>query len=118
MADVLSRWRFGRACQTLLNTLVTALVGGIEAREENLRRQFAGYERWALLEIIRAIDSIGYFRAFAPNHQLSDLPGYLDVSWLGARRALSLFLPNGMIGPGAIFERTSDQASMWASSLL
>ena len=97
---------------------LTALVDGIEAREENLRRQLVGYERRALLEIIRAIDSIGYFRAFAPNHKLSDLPGFLDASWLGANRALSLFLPEGMIGPGAIFGRTNDQVSMWASSLL
>ncbi|MEH3091301.1 MAG: hypothetical protein PGN20_04470 [Agrobacterium cavarae] len=97
---------------------LAALVGRIEAREENLRRQFVGYERRALLEIIRAIDSIGYFRAFAPDHRLSDLPGYLDASWLGAGRALALFLPNGMMGPGAILERTNDQASMWASSLL
>jgi hypothetical protein len=103
---------------SLAEQKLAALVAGIAAREENLRRQFIGRERLALLEIIRAIDSIGYFRAFAPNHKLSDLPGFLDASWLGASRALSLFLPNGMIGPGANFVRTSDQTSMWASSLL
>lgn len=71
-----------------------------------------------LLEVVRAIDSIGYFRAFAPNEKISDLPGYLDSSWLGASRALSHFLPAGMIGPGATFARTTPDLSLWASSLL
>ncbi|WEO64063.1 hypothetical protein [Rhizobium rhizogenes] len=80
--------------------------------------EVAGAERPALLEVIRAIDSIGYLQAFAPNYRVSDLPGYLDICWLGANRALSLFLPAGMVGPGAAWAPTSNDRSLWASSLL
>ncbi|NKX16860.1 hypothetical protein HGG75_20020 [Ochrobactrum pseudogrignonense] len=69
------------------------MLAKIEASEMALMEQIAGTERPVLLDVIRAIDSIGYLRAFAPNHRVSDLPGYLDICWLGANRALSLFLP-------------------------
>ena len=97
---------------------LSALIAEIEAGEEALKRQVVGSERSALLEIIRAIDSIGYLRAFAPGRGVSDIPGHSDVSWLGASRALSLFLPAGMIGPGAMWARTSSERSLWASMLL
>ncbi|MER8402047.1 hypothetical protein [Mesorhizobium sp. M1348] len=97
---------------------LTQLLSRIDAGEQTLRQQVKGSERSALLEIIRAVDSVGYFRAFAPNHRVSDLPSYLDICWLGASRALSLFLPNGMLGPGAMWARTSDSRSLWASGLL
>lgn len=97
---------------------LSALIAWIEAAEETLRRGIAGSERRMLLEVIRAIDSIGYLRAFAPDHEVSDLPGYLDVCWLGASRALSYFLPAGMIGQGAIFARTTPDLSLWAGGLL
>lgn len=97
---------------------LSALTTWIEASEQTLKQGIAGSERLVLLEIIRAIDSIGYFRALAPAAKISDLPGYLDVSWLGASRALSYCLPAGMTGEGAIFAPTTNHASMWASSLL
>lgn len=97
---------------------LSALLAKIEASERALLEEVAGAERPVLLEVIRAIDSIGYLRAFAPNHRVSDLPGYLDICWLGANRALSLFLPGGMIGPGATWSPTSSDRSLWASSLL
>lgn len=97
---------------------LSALIAWIEAGEETLKRGIAGSERRMLLEVIRAIDSIGYFRALAPGHKVSDVPGYFDVCWLGANRALSYFLPAGMIGPGAIFARTTPDLSLWASGLL
>jgi hypothetical protein len=97
---------------------LSALLAKIEANETALRQQAAGAERPLLLEVIRAIDSIGYFRAFAPNHKVVDLPDYLDICWLGANRALSLFSPAGMVGPGAAWAPTSNDRSLWASSLL
>jgi hypothetical protein len=97
---------------------LSALIAWFEASEETLKRGIAGSERRMMLEVIRAIDSIGYFRAFAPNEKIFDLPGYLDLSWLGASRALSLFIPAGMIGSGAIFSRTTPDLSLWASELL
>ncbi|MGR9461162.1 hypothetical protein ACU8V1_35280 (plasmid) [Rhizobium leguminosarum] len=97
---------------------LSALLTQIEASENALRKEAAGSERSALMEVIRAIDSIGYFRAFAPNYRMSDLPGYLDICWMGANRTLSLFLPSGMVGPGAAWAPTSNDRSLWASSLL
>lgn len=97
---------------------LSALIAWVEADEETLKRQIVGSERRMLLEVIRAIDSVGYFRALAPDRKVSDLPGYLDMCWLGASRALSSFLPAGMIGPGAIFARTTPDLSLWASGLL
>jgi len=94
------------------------LIASIEAREVALRQNAVGQERVLLLEVIRAVDSIGYFRNFAPDYPISDLPGYLDVCWMGANRALSLFLPAGMLGPGAAWTRTDANRSQWASSLL
>lgn len=97
---------------------LSALLAKIETSERALMAEVAGAERPILLEVIRAIDSIGYLRAFAPNHRVSDLPGYLDICWLGANRALSLFLPGGMVGPGVAWAPTSNDRSLWASSLL
>lgn len=97
---------------------LSALLAKIEASEKTLRQHAAGAERPLLLEVIRAIDSIGYFRAFAPNYRVAELPDYLDICWLGANRALSLFLPGGMVGPGAAWAPTSNDRSLWASSLL
>ncbi|RNJ47033.1 hypothetical protein B5V01_33440 [Mesorhizobium erdmanii] len=97
---------------------LSALTTWIEASEETLKQAIAGSERRMLLEVIRAIDSIGYFRAFAPGHKVTDLPGYVDVCWLGASRVLSYFLPAAMVGPGAIFARTTPELSLWASGVL
>ncbi|WP_172724335.1 hypothetical protein [Neorhizobium tomejilense] len=97
---------------------LSALLANIEASEMALVEEVAGTDRSVLLEVIRAIDSIGYLRAFAPNRRVSDHPGYLDICWLGANRALSLFLPGGMVGPGAAWAPTNNDQSRWASSLL
>lgn len=94
------------------------LLAAIETAEATLRQNASGQERVLLLEIIRAVDSIGYVRNFAPDYPISDLPGYLDISWMGANRALSLFLPTGMAGPGAAWTRTDANRSQWASGLL
>lgn len=97
---------------------LTQLLAAIEISEVEIRKSASGQHRAFLLEIIRAIDSIGYFRSFAPDYPLSDLPGYLDICWMGASRALSLFLPDGMTGPGAVWARTNADRSQWASALL
>jgi hypothetical protein len=97
---------------------LTQLIATIESGEATLRQNASGQERALLLEVIRAIDSIGYIRNFAPGYPISDLPGYLDISWIGANRALSLFLPAGMLGPGAVWGRTHASRSQWASGLL
>src|SRR5262249_48968845 len=102
------------AAQEKLTQLVTGIAGG----EATLRQSASGQERALLLEIIRAVDSIGYFRNFAPDYPISDLPGYSDICWMGANRALSLFLPAGMSGPGAAWARTDANRSLWASGLL
>ncbi|MGN6550990.1 MAG: hypothetical protein ACTHJ3_14000, partial [Pararhizobium sp.] len=94
------------------------LLAAVDASEIAIRQSASGQERAFLLEIIRAVDAIGYFRSFAPDYPLSDLPGYLDVCWMGANRALSLFVPAGMIGPGAMWARTNTERSHWASGLL
>ncbi|MBY5867844.1 hypothetical protein [Rhizobium leguminosarum] len=97
---------------------LSGLLAKIEASENALRHEVAGAERAVFLEVIRAIDSVGYLRAFAPNFRVSGLPGYLDICWLGANRALSLFLPDGMTGRGAVWAPTREDQSLWASSLL
>ncbi len=97
---------------------LTQLVAAIEVGERTLRQNASGQERALLLEVIRAVDSIGYVRNFAPDYPISDLPGYLDICWRGANRALSLFLPAGMSGAGAAWERTDANRSLWASGLL
>ncbi|MDX1221183.1 hypothetical protein GOL85_05565 [Sinorhizobium medicae] len=98
--------------------MLSELMVAVEGRDAALKQSVIGNERSALLDIIRAIDSIGYLRAFAPHNRVSDLPGYLDVSWLGAARALSLFVPSGMMGPDARWSRSTSDLSLWASSTL
>ena len=97
---------------------LSELMAGVHARELAFKKRVAGSERLALLDLIRAIDSVGYLRAFAPDSQVSDLPSYLDVCWLGIARALSLFVPNGMTGPGMAWSRSTPDLSMRASSIL
>lgn len=94
---------------------LNALLTTIDDDEAEFRVRCAGSERILLLETIRAIDSIGYLRAFAPDRALSELPGYSEMSWLGASRAISSFLPTGMAGQGADWSPTNPELSQWAS---
>jgi hypothetical protein len=98
--------------------VLSSLLASIETRDTELRHSVVGSERLALLDLTRAIDSIGYLRAFAPGRKVSDLPGYVDISWLGAARALSMVSPNGMVGPGAAWSRPTPENSLWASATL